>query len=149
MGVELSHVNTFGHLLLPNERVLIVRILRKRGAIDSYRLSRKGAEMGQEGSLLFVASLATIFPGAVIVCLGILFLIASAASGGVLEDFGYGAIMVGIVALILGCSRLMQGVMIARMEKRGDGWGANALPPSPSGDQLETHDHEDSDGSRP
>jgi hypothetical protein len=104
--------------LLPPERWFASFILERRRTRRTSSPSRLDQNYGPEGIALMAAGMVTAFPGQVIVCIGIVLLLASGDHGSLLT-IAYWLMCVGVVLLLPGSIRYIQGIYAGR-RFRGD-----------------------------
>jgi len=107
-----------GHRLLPLERWFALFILERRRTHRTSSPSLLDQNYGPEGIALMAAGMVTAFPGQVIVCIGIVLLLASGGHGPLLVA-GYWLMGTGVLLIIPGSIRYVQGIYAGR-RFRGD-----------------------------
>ena len=107
-----------GHLLLPPERWFASFVLERRRTQQTSSPSLLDHNYGPEGIALMAAGTVTAFPGQVIGCVGIVFLLSSGGHG---PHFAAGYLLmgVGVLLVIPGSIRYVQRIYAGR-RFRGD-----------------------------
>jgi len=104
--------------LLPPERWFAAFILERQRNHRTTSVLRIEQNYGPEGIVLWAAGMVTVFPGQLIAVAGILLLLVAGGSGS-LQLAGYWLMGVGVMMILLGSVRYVQGVRAGRVF-RGD-----------------------------
>jgi hypothetical protein len=107
-----------GHRLLPHESWFASFILKRQRTHRTPDILRIEQNYGPEGIALGAASMATLTPGVLIVGAGTVFVLAS-GGGGSLLTLGYKLNSLGVILILLGSIRLIQGMKAGRAFRGG------------------------------
>lgn len=107
-----------GHHLLPHERWFASLILERQRTHRTPDILRMEQNYGPEGITLWAATWITVFPAMLMVVSGIVFMLAS-DGGGTLLTVGYWLQGFGVIVILLGSIRLVQGIRSGRAFRDG------------------------------
>ena len=107
-----------GHRLLPHERWFASFILERQRTHRTPDIARIEQNYGPEGIALGAASMATLTPGVLIVGVGTVLVLIS-GGGGSLLTLGYKLDSLGVILILLGSIRLVQGIRAGRAFRGG------------------------------
>jgi hypothetical protein len=107
-----------GHRFLPHERWFASFILERQRTHRTPDILRIEQNYGPEGIALGAASMATLTPGALIVGAGTILMLIS-GGGGSLLTLAYKLNALGVILILLGSIRLVQGIRAGQAFRGG------------------------------